>query len=478
MLIKDEDKGKGGDERFDEMFLSQKSANLNNEIQILKSRPVLQRVARDLGVQIRYYNKGKIRASLTYPVAPVRLEIPKLADPNSGFSFIITLIDNNQFSIGNPAKKFVFGEPFAIGSNTCVLFRNPYFNMSHLSSPDFVISYDPLNDVAGWLLDDLGVVQVDNQATILTLSYRTENVELGKDLLNTLMSVYDSLTIEDKNRIADNTLRFIDARLDTLKYQLNDLEGGVKNFTVANDAYDIKAQSGMYMEGIETNGKEIAELDIQIKVLDWLVDYLNAPENRHKLVPTVLGIQEKVLEEYVSLYNTLQLEREANVRTTSENNPLILSMDASLEKMRNNTIQALKNVRQSYSIGKNNLIQHGESLQGQLKSMPGKSMQLTNIERRQKILENLYSFLLQKKMETSILYASTISNSKVIEPALAATITGYPESWKDLYYLPSYGIINTCKYCCGQGIAQGQGHQPYGCRKKNQRTHSGGDRAF
>ena len=225
MLIKDEDKRQGGDQRFEETFLTQKSANLNNEIQILKSRPVLQRVARDLGVQIRYYNKGKIRASLTYPIAPVRLEIPKLADPNTGFSFAITLIDNNQFSMGKPAKKFVFGEPFTIGRNTCVLFRNLYFNMSYLSSPDFLITYDPLIDVAGWLLNDLGVAQVDNQATILTLSYKTENVELGKDLLNTLMSVYDSLTIEDKNRIADNTLRFIDERLDTLKNQLNDHGG-------------------------------------------------------------------------------------------------------------------------------------------------------------------------------------------------------------------------------------------------------------
>src|ERR1700688_4343140 len=75
MLIKDDNKGAGGDQRLDAMILNQKSSNLSNEIQILKSRPVLRRVARDLGLQIRYYNKGKVRASLTYPHAPVRLEI-------------------------------------------------------------------------------------------------------------------------------------------------------------------------------------------------------------------------------------------------------------------------------------------------------------------------------------------------------------------------------------------------------------------
>ena len=61
------------------------------------------------------------------------------------------------------------------------------------------------------------------------------------------MAVYDSLTVEDKNRVLNNSLHFIDSRLDTLKYELSNLEGGVKSFTVTNDAYDIESQSKMYM---------------------------------------------------------------------------------------------------------------------------------------------------------------------------------------------------------------------------------------
>jgi uncharacterized protein involved in exopolysaccharide biosynthesis len=236
MLISDESKNPGGDARLNQMFNYQKSSNLNNEIQILKSRPILGRVARDLGVQIRYYNKGKIRASLVYPYSPLHMEIPKIADPEEGFSFAITLVDNNQFVIGKGTKKIVFGQPFNVGRNTCVLFWDQTFNFKSLSSPDFIISYSPVSGLIGWFLGDLGVTQVDNQATILSLSYSTENVELGKDFLNTLMAVYDSITIEDKNRIADNSLRFIDARLDTLKNNLIEMEGGVKSFTVKNDA--------------------------------------------------------------------------------------------------------------------------------------------------------------------------------------------------------------------------------------------------
>ncbi len=260
-----------------------------------------------------------------------------------------------------------------LAGNTCVLFRNIGYDMKTLSSNDFTITYSPISSIVGWFLNDLMVSQIDNQATILSLSFKTENSELGVDLLNTLMSVYDSLTIEDKNRIANNSLHFIDTRLDTLRDELNTTEGGVKSFTVSNDAYDITEQSKMYLNGIEDNQKKILEFETQIKVLDWLLNYIEAPENQHKLVPTMLGIQEKVLAEYVTQFNALQLERDANLRTTTENNPLIRGMDAALEKVRSNTIQALKNVKQSYLIGRNNLTQQGDMIARAVKIHAGEN---------------------------------------------------------------------------------------------------------
>jgi tyrosine-protein kinase Etk/Wzc len=147
------------------------------------------------------------------------------------------------------------------------------------------------------------------------------------------------------------------------------------------------------------------------------LDYIGKADNTYKLVPTDLGVQEPVLMAYIEQYNRLQLDRESNIKTTPAGNPLIAQMDASLDHVRQNMLQALRNVRESYEITKNALLQRGGSLNEELKGLPGKSMQQVNIQRRQKILEDLYSFLLQRKYEISISSASTISNSKVVEPA-------------------------------------------------------------
>jgi tyrosine-protein kinase Etk/Wzc len=156
-----------------------------------------------------------------------------------------------------------------------------------------------------------------------------------------------------------------------------------------------------------------------MNVVDWLLSYIKDSKNEFNTVPTNLGIQEPALLQLVSEYNRLQLERDGNLKTTQPDNPLIVGLEGSIEKVRANIYQALLNVKQAYLIAEKNMDKQESEVKGEIRSLPGKSMQKVNIERQQRIFEELYSFLLQKKLETSISSASTISNSKVIEPATA-----------------------------------------------------------
>ena len=162
----------------------------------------------------------------------------------------------------------------------------------------------------------------------------------------------------------------------------------------------------------------IDAMDVKIAVANMLQQYINDPKKTHELVPINMGIEEPALATRISEYNKMQLERDNNLKTTTENNPLIQAYDSSLEKIRRDMSEALNNVKNGYAISRNKLLQQKDQSLGKLQQMPGKTLQLGNVARRQKILEELYSFLLQKKLETSISSAATISNSTVVEPAL------------------------------------------------------------
>jgi tyrosine-protein kinase Etk/Wzc len=425
LLVKNEQdfpQSSKGDRFSDMIFLPQQDVNLRNEMAILKSRPILARVVKDLDLQKVYYNTGKVRSSVLYPSAPFFLQVVKIADSTAGFSYPMTLLDENRYLLNENKTPRRFGDTIETDGNRFILFRNPGIGVHSLVSPNYVFGWTPLSEAVEGLIGSLNIMQTDEQTTILTLIFQYENPALGKDVLNTLMAVYDSLIVEDKNRISANTLQFIDNRLYELNDTLKGVEGVLRNFMVANQAFDIEGQSKAFLEKQGDESKDVVTAEVKLGVVNWLLDYVGSKKNEHELVPTVLGIDEPALLLLIADYNKLQLQRDANLKTSSETNPMIVALDGSLEKTRRNIYQALQNVKQAYSIASEGLNKQNQELESRISSLPGKSMRLLNIERQQKILEELYSFLLQKKLETSIASAATVSNSKIIEPAIGSLI--------------------------------------------------------
>jgi tyrosine-protein kinase Etk/Wzc len=423
MLIKNDLQARGGKEdRLGDLFLAQSTINLSDETELLRSSPVIARVVKDLDLQTAYYNKGSVRQSLLYRDLPIVLQILRVQDSTQPFGFIITAVSNRQFAIGKEKTLYNFGQPFVFANNQCVLDRNNNFSLNSFKSREYNVYWQPLIMAAKGLSGEIKIVQANPFSNILTLSMETENTAVGRDVLNTLMSVYDSLIIEDKNRIAVNTMNFIDTRLNSLKDSLGGVEGNLRNFMEKNQLFDVEGQLKQYMTGISDGSKDLQVQEVQLTILNWLIDYLNKPENTYKAVPTNLGIAEPTLLQLFSDYNKLVLQRDANLKTTPAENPLIKSMENTLDKVRQNMVQALKNVREANLITRNALEQKSSQYQGQLKVMPEKSMHQLAIQRQEQILQELYYFLLQKKLETSISSASTISNSKVVEPAVEETV--------------------------------------------------------
>lgn len=428
--------GAGGadakDEQFEELFMTNNALNLSNEIEILKSTPVLQRVARDLNLQYTYYSKGNVRESLVYPSLPFALNILSGLDSTRGLGFRITLLSADRYTIDEEKTVHHFGDTLKISDARVQLIRHPEVNIFSFASRQFDIYWSPLINAAQSLQDGLRVVQINEQSTVLTLSFEGENPTLGQDVLNTLMAVYDTLMIEDKNRIAANTLRFIQDRLFELNDTMRGVEGALTNFMVDNKIFDIDNQSKAYLDKLSDATRLKNEQEVKIGIVNFLLEYISDKKNAHELVPTDLGIEEPALAQMVLEYNRMTLERDKNVKTAPATNPLIVSMDETLDKLRRNIYQALQNVKQGYAIASGKLDEVENGINSRVNSLPGKSLGLLNIQRRQKIYEDLYSLLLTKKLEISLSSASTISNSKVIEPAVAGSIPVSPNK-KSIY---------------------------------------------
>ncbi len=411
--------GGGKDEKFEALFLQQDALNLSNEIELLKSSPVLQRVVKDLGLQTTYYGRGNVRGSQIYPMYPFTLDLITKVDTTTGFGFRITVLSGNRFTVDESKDISHFGDTIAIGDARFKLVLNPAINIFTFPSRQFEIAWTPAYYAAIGLQGALKVMQTNEQATILTLQFTGENSALGRNVLNTLMAVYDTLQVEDKNRIAANTLKFINDRIYELNDTIRGVEGGLTNFMVTNGVFDMENQSKTYLDKVSDATKLREEQEVKIEILNHLLEYMSEKKNIHELVPTNLGIEEPALTQLIFEYNSLTLQRDKNVKTSTEVNPMIVSMDETLDKIRVQIVQALVNIRTGYSIAVHKLEQSEDEVKSHINSLPGKSLRLTNIQQHQRILEDLYSLLQQKRLEISLSSASTISNSRVVEPAMA-----------------------------------------------------------
>jgi len=435
LLIKnDQPSSDSKDQTLEKLFMSGENTNLSNEIVILKSRPVLQRVANDLNLQRRYSTKGSVKSSMLYPNRPFQLEVLQVADSTKGFGFTITFLDNARFLLNEEKAPRQVGSTVNMSGNIFQILVAPDQSPSSLKNINFEAGWQPLGDVADGLINSINITQPNEESTILTLSFEGENRTLGTDVLNTIMAVYDTLMVEDKARISNNTLRFINARIYELSDTLRGVQGGIKDYMVKNQVFDVETQSKAYLDKIAESSKDLNQMEVRLSIVNYLLNYINDKKNMFELVPTNLGIEEPALIQLVSEYNRIQLERESNSKTTAPNNPLITGMDNALEKIRRQIFSALESVKQAYSIAVQNMSKQDEELQGNVTSLPGKSIQFLNISRREKILEDLYSLLLQKRLEISLSSASAISNSRVVEPALGSDVPVSPDK-KKIYTL-------------------------------------------
>lgn len=422
ILIKNEKKYSSNEnEKFMDLFLSGDDQNVNNEREILKSRPLVGRVVSSLNLQISYYNKGRIRTSLLYGNIPFTLEIIKLTDSLSNFALNINGVNESGFKIGDNKNVYFYNQPFETRSGKFKIVQTKDVLLTDFGSDEFIISYNSFPSAVENIVSNIKVQRAADYANILDISLLNENPLLGKDIVDRLMKEYAISNIEDKNKIAFNTLRFIDDRLNNLGDELGGVETNLQTFREKNQAIDLEQQSGVYFDNLKSSEDLLQGQAIKVQILEYLINYIQHSENIYKIVPSNLGIEEPTLVPLFGEYNSKILERESLLKITPEKNIIIQDLNTQIAKLRLDILENLKNVKESYLITKRDLEKRYGQIKSQVQNVPKKAKGLLEITRQQKIKEELFLFLLQKKEETAISSASTISSSKVVEPAIPSS---------------------------------------------------------
>lgn len=273
------------------------------------------------------------------------------------------------------------------------------------------------------------------------MTFRDVCIQRAEDILNTVIAVYNENWIKDKNQIAVSTSMFINDRLGVIESELGHVDENISTFKSENLLPDVQAASQLYMTERSQAQSQILTLNTQLSMARYIRNYLTAASSRNQLLPANSGLESANIENQISEYNNLQLQRNNLVANSSEQNPLVVDMDESLRSMRRSIVSSVDNLITTLNTQIHSLEKSDQRATERIAANPSQAKYLLSVERQQKVKESLYLFLLQKREENELSQAFTAYNTRIITPPTGSMAPTAPMKKNILLVAFALGVL-------------------------------------
>ena len=429
LLINDEKKAPDQQSALHEIDLSNSAKIIENEIEILKSNLLISQVVRDLNLNINYQKQdGFLNKEDLYKTSPVKLTLISAAGKYLQPAVTIVIKDQNSFLINlanEKRKEYFFNHAYESSFGTWKL--EPTKLLPQYKGATIKITVADPEKIALQYQKTIDVSLSSKLATAVVITLEDEVPQRGKDILNRLIYNYNSASITEKNRQTKTTLDFLDQRIASLSGELSTAEKGIENFKSSRGLTDISSDSKVSLENMQTNDTQLNAVNVQLSVIEGIERYVNAAQNLGK-APATLGITDPALSSLIEKLVTLQLQRDRLLATTPETNPDFEPINRQIVTTRAAIKENVKNIKTSLLNTRGKLQSYNSRFESSIKNIPTQEREYISIKRQQTIKENLYSYLLQKREEVSVNYASTIADDRLVDQAYTGPEKGQKKS--------------------------------------------------
>ncbi|MDE6295915.1 MAG: polysaccharide biosynthesis tyrosine autokinase [Muribaculaceae bacterium] len=419
---------------FASMGMFGNGLNIRDEINKLQSPDLMKEVVKRLDLNTTYEIPGRLRDNLCYGDSlPIIVSIPQLKSPAS--SMTLKIARNGDISIKEMAIKddkvdvnsrqvIKFDTPAKTPLGTMVVSKGPKYE----PGKEYTIlwSHLPLYKATTNFSNAVDIRLQDIYGNTIEMSILDPSIQRAEDILNTIIEVYNENWVENKNLSAMATTKFINQRLVSLEKELGGVDKDIADFQSVNLMPDVNQTASMYIKNNQVAEQAIFDLTNRLQIAQYMRQFVTDAANKHQILPNNVGLDNTTLTQQISEYNRKLMERNRLAINSSENHPVITALENDLDGMRVAIIAALNNTVQNLNAQLRNAQGEKDKAQARLAGTPGQATHLLGIGREQKVKENLYLFLLQKREENELSRTFTAYNTEIIASPYGDTVPVAP----------------------------------------------------
>ncbi|WP_345244866.1 polysaccharide biosynthesis tyrosine autokinase [Nibrella saemangeumensis] len=414
VILDDENAAEAGNREFMQQLDIFSSAKIvENEIEILRSYTLARKVVENLGLDVDYTVKDGLKTKDIFKRSPVKLLVHS-PDPSAYDEPFEVELREQEIVIDEVSHPY--NRPVQTPLGRVTLQRNDSVPIHYNT---LQITLRPKNVTVKSYVDRLRVSQASRSSSVLYLNLEDTAPDRGEAYLNRLIHFYDLVSLQQKNQVATNTLRFVEDRLGIISNELRDVEREVQSYKARAGIVDLSAESSLFLAKAQETDKELSTINLQLGALQELDRYIGGKTSRSNLAPATLGLADPTLNVLVGTVLDLEVQREKLVKTVPETTPAVEALDNQIRLTKANLADNISALRKILVNNQQKLQTNNRQVESLIRTVPEKERVLLEISRRLGIKTNLYNFLLQKREETALSYAAAVSNIRVVDPALA-----------------------------------------------------------